>query len=99
MSHISALDGIYNLGIKSERARVREALASHLGEVHGWNNDAIETVFTDLGLDTDPWLDFVQPHCVICGEKQGTQVIHQQTLHNECAETLSKTATMILTEE
>lgn len=99
MSRLGALDGMYNAGIKDERTRVRKALAFHLDRVHGWNEDAIASAFVDLGLDNDPWVDPIQTHCVVCGEQYDTEVIHEQTLHIECAESLNKTAKKILKEK
>lgn len=96
MTQMSALDGIYVMGIETERVRVRTALDHHLRTAHDWSDAQIETAVKELELDKSPLLIGSTRICHVCGSPYDGEKTYGQTLHPECAETIADLAKQIV---
>ena len=96
MTKISALDGIYVMGMATERVRLRTALDHHLRTAHNWDDAQISTAVKELELDKSPIVNDSNHICHVCGSPYAGEKTHGQTLHPECAETLTELAQQML---
>jgi hypothetical protein len=96
MTQISALDGIYVMGIATERVRVRTALDHHLRTAHNWDDAQINTAVNELELDKNPIVSVSNHICHVCGSPYAGERTYGQTLHPECAETITELAQQLI---
>lgn len=92
MTQMSALDGIYVMGIETERVRVRKALDHHLRTAHNWDDSQIVIAVKELELDKSPIVAGSSHVCHVCGSPYDGEKTYGQTLHPECVETITDLA-------
>lgn len=99
MSKIDAIDRLWASAITHERERIQVELSTHLKTIHGWNNEAVATVISDLRLDKPYVGSKYHPQCPVCNQSLGETVSHYGTnLHPDCADSLTKVIDQIIEE-